>query len=86
VAQRAKGNSDDWGKLRAFCIRSKICVDYNRDSAGTRCTAAFGTCGYRHVCAICGAEERGGPGAQYCSHGGWNCTRFQAWLLAHSSS
>mmetsp|Transcript_78375 Transcript_78375/g.212108 ORF Transcript_78375/g.212108 Transcript_78375/m.212108 type:complete len:113 (+) Transcript_78375:235-573(+) len=84
-SRHAREHTDDWGKLRAFCVRHRICVDFNRDSAGARCTAPFGSCGYRHACAICGAEEKGGPGGQYSSHGGSNCLKFQAWLLAHGS-
>ncbi|CAE7209447.1 unnamed protein product [Symbiodinium sp. CCMP2592] len=79
-------DTEDWRKLRAFCIRARFCVNFNRDSEDVRCTLPADQCGYKHACAICGAEDRGGPGAQYLSHGGWNCLQLPAWLMAHGTS
>ncbi|CAE7853857.1 unnamed protein product [Symbiodinium microadriaticum] len=79
-------DTEDWRKLRAFCIRARFCVNFNRDSEDVRCTLPADQCGYKHACAICGAEDRGGPGAQYQSHGGWNCLQLPAWLMAHGAS
>ena len=58
-------DTEDWRKLRAFCIRARFCVNFNRDSEDVRCTLPADQCGYKHACAICGAEDRGGPGAQH---------------------
>lgn len=85
-ANQAYQDSPEWGKLRAFCIKSGYCVNFNRDAADIRCTCSAGECNFRHACAVCGAEEKGGPKAQYQSHGGWNCLQLQAWLMAHRSS
>jgi len=75
--------TEEWGKLRAHCVRIRLCVNFNRDSADRRCTAPSGSCSFKHACAVCGAEERGGPGAQYQCHGGWNCPGLAAWLMVH---
>ena len=57
-------DTEDWRKLRAFCIRARLCVNFNRDADDVRCTLSA-DCGFKHACAVCGAEDRGGPGAQY---------------------
>eukprot|EP00931_Biecheleriopsis_adriatica_P108530 TRINITY_DN82859_c0_g1_i1.p1 TRINITY_DN82859_c0_g1~~TRINITY_DN82859_c0_g1_i1.p1 ORF type:complete len:575 (-),score=132.19 TRINITY_DN82859_c0_g1_i1:63-1787(-) len=83
--EEAYQETSEWRKLRAFCIRTRLCVNYNRDANDLRCTLSAGECNFRHVCAACGAEEKGGPKAQYQNHGGWNCLKLQAWLMAHGS-
>eukprot|EP00929_Paragymnodinium_shiwhaense_P022848 TRINITY_DN14472_c0_g1_i1.p1 TRINITY_DN14472_c0_g1~~TRINITY_DN14472_c0_g1_i1.p1 ORF type:complete len:605 (-),score=135.04 TRINITY_DN14472_c0_g1_i1:318-2132(-) len=78
--------TEEWRKLRAFCIRHRFCVDFNRDSADIRCSVSKAVCAFRHECATCGlAGERGGPGSQHMDHGGWNCPQFKAWCMVHCS-
>jgi len=84
-SSQAYQDTPEWGKLRAFCIRSRICVNFNRDAGDIRCTSSADCCNFRHACAVCGAEETGGPKAQYQNHGGWNCLRLQAWLTVHGA-
>ena len=57
-------DTEDWRKLRAFCIKARLCVNFNRDTEDVRCTLSADQCGFKHACAVCGAEDRGGPGAQ----------------------
>eukprot|EP00927_Polykrikos_kofoidii_P072900 TRINITY_DN68981_c0_g1_i1.p1 TRINITY_DN68981_c0_g1~~TRINITY_DN68981_c0_g1_i1.p1 ORF type:complete len:599 (-),score=130.42 TRINITY_DN68981_c0_g1_i1:100-1896(-) len=74
--------TEEWRKLRAYCIRHRFCVNFNRDAADIRCNDP-GACSFSHACAVCGEKDKGGPGSQYASHGGWNCSRLTAWLMAH---
>lgn len=76
-------NTDEWRKVRAYCIRHKFCVDFNREQAGVRCTERFGECRFKHACAVCGAEERE-PHSQFRCHGAWNCSGLTRWLMAFS--
>mmetsp|Transcript_22303 Transcript_22303/g.58770 ORF Transcript_22303/g.58770 Transcript_22303/m.58770 type:complete len:343 (+) Transcript_22303:1-1029(+) len=76
-------DTEEWRKVRASCVTRRLCVDFNRDAQDVRCVAPDGQCSYAHLCAICGAEDRGGPKAQYLRHGGWNCPCLPAWLMSH---
>ena len=76
-------DTEDWRKLRAFCIRARLCVNFNRDADDLRCTLSADQCGFKHACAVCGAEDRGGPGAQTP---GWVSACFLCTAIAGSGS
>merc|ERR1711871_288339 len=68
----------EWRRVRALCVRSRICVDFNRDASDDRCSDA--NCCFKHKCALCGAMQQGSRRFQHKYHGAWNCHLLLGWL------
>jgi len=64
-------DTKEWSRIRGLCVKSGICVDFNRDNSDERCSDP--DCRFRHKCALCGAMLQGSKRFQHKYHGAWNC-------------
>jgi len=71
----------EWRSIRALCVRTRFCVDFNRDGNDERCTDS--KCGFKHGCAICGEMQKGSRRLVHKYHGAWNCPLLPGWLAEH---
>lgn len=84
MSQVCYTDTAEWRSIRALCVRSRFCVDFNRDGNDERCSDS--KCGFKHGCVLCGEMQKGTRRQQHKYHGAWNCHLLPGWLAKHRTS